>query len=64
MTDHDQDTPVWGAPAIARVINKTTDATEHMLAKGKIDASKVGKMWVSTPRRLLASLAKPVERAD
>jgi hypothetical protein len=35
-----------------------------MLAKGKIDASKVGKMWVSTPRRLLASLAKPVERAD
>ena len=63
MTDNDPDKPVWGAPNIAKVINKTTDATEHLLAKGHVDASKVGKIWVSTPRRLLASLSKPVERA-
>jgi len=58
----DLDTPIWGAPAIAKVINKSTDATEHILAKGQVDASKVGKNWVSTKRRLYASLSKPVER--
>ena len=54
------DVPSWGASAIARIINKSTDATEHMLTKGLLDASKAGKkQWVSTPRRLLASLSKP-----
>jgi hypothetical protein len=62
MKEADLDRPRWGAPAIAKVINKSTDATEHMLTKGLIDARKVGGRWVSTPRRLLASLSKPVER--
>ena len=63
MTDDDADKPVWGAPNIAKVINKSTDATEHLLAKRRVDASKVGKIWMSTRRRLYASLSKPVDRA-
>lgn len=63
MTDNnDLDKPVWGAPEIAQVINKTVDATEHMLAKGLLDASKCGKIWVTSRRRLLASLNRPFER--
>ncbi|HTM72237.1 MAG TPA: hypothetical protein VL198_03315 [Pseudolabrys sp.] len=61
MTAEEFDRPIWGAPAIAKIINKSTDATEHMLIKGQLDASKVGGKWVSTPRRLMASLSKPFE---
>ena len=50
--DDDLDTPVWGAKNIAAIINKPTGSTFHLLEDGRIDADKVGKQWVSTPRRL------------
>jgi hypothetical protein len=51
------DRPVWGAEAIGRVINRSTSETFHLLNKKRVDASKIGKIWTSTPRRLLNSLA-------
>ena len=50
----DLDTPVWGAAAIARVINRTERQAFHLLERGHLPADKVGKLWVSTPRKLLA----------
>jgi hypothetical protein len=46
------DKPVWGAKDIGTIINKPTGATFHLLEAGLIDADKIGKRWVSTPRRL------------
>lgn len=50
------DTPIWGARAIGAVLNLTERQAWHQLEKRKLDAKKVGKTWVSTPRRLLASI--------
>jgi hypothetical protein len=52
----DLDRPVWGAEAIGRSINRTEGQAFHLLNHGLVDADKVGGRWVSTPRRLLASL--------
>jgi hypothetical protein len=45
---------VWGAHAIARVIDRSESKTNYLLKKGLLDADKRGKAWVSTPRRLLS----------
>jgi hypothetical protein len=52
------DTPVWGAAAIGRVIGRSERQTFHLLERGHLDASKVGGLWVSTPRRLLNGIAE------
>jgi hypothetical protein len=60
MTDDYLDQPLLGAEQIGRVarfvdekgrvdLNKTYRA----LALGFLDASRLGKMWASTPRRIL-----------
>jgi hypothetical protein len=48
----DLDTPVWGAAAIAEIIRKTETQTNYLLIKRRIDATKVGRLWVTTRRRL------------
>ena len=53
----DDDTPIWGAEAIAHEINKPVRATYHLLEQGLLPAKKVGGSWVSTPRRLQAGIA-------
>jgi hypothetical protein len=47
------DTPVYGAGPIGRVVNRTERQTYGDLEAGRLDADKFGKLWVSTPRRLL-----------
>jgi hypothetical protein len=49
----DLDRPVWGAKAIAEVVNRTERQTSYLLEKKLLPATKVGKLWTSTPRRLL-----------
>ena len=56
----DLDLPVYGARAIALVLNLRRDNGEpnerrafYMLEKGYVDADKIGETWTSTPRRLL-----------
>ncbi|MGC1178449.1 MAG: hypothetical protein WA884_05365 [Methyloceanibacter sp.] len=54
--DAAMDKPVWGAKGIAPVIKRGERQTFHLLESGLLDASKVGKQWVSTPRPLLRSV--------
>jgi hypothetical protein len=56
--DPNPDRILWGAPAIAKEINATLSQTYHYLESGVLDASKAGKKWVSTPRRLRKSLGE------
>jgi len=51
--DENQDTPIWGAAAIGRVIGRNERQTFYLLSTNRIDADKLGDQWVSTPRRLL-----------
>jgi hypothetical protein len=56
----DLDRPVQGAKQIARVLdlkdedgNLDVRRTFYVLEKGYVDADKWGRIWTSTPRRLL-----------
>jgi len=58
---HDLDMPIWGARAIALaagIVDKRgkprVRAAYHLLERGLLPASKVGKSYTSTPRRLRA----------
>jgi hypothetical protein len=59
--DDDLDRPVYGVREIARVLNLIDDRGEpderrayYALEQGYADASKLGRVWTSTKRRLLA----------
>jgi hypothetical protein len=65
----DLDKPIWGAANIAPEIGKTITQTNYLLIKGRIDADKIGKLWVTTRRRLRnqfggAASAAPGHRAE
>ena len=49
---HDLATPIWGAREIGAVINRPERKTFYMLENGLLPATKVGKAWVTTKRRL------------
>jgi hypothetical protein len=60
MTDSDLDVPVWGAPAIARILNLLDARGQpdlrrcyYVLEQRYVDATKIGAIWCSTRRRLL-----------
>lgn len=48
----DLDKPIWGVEAIAAAANLTPRQTYHALERGYLPASKAGRKWVTTPRRL------------
>jgi hypothetical protein len=52
----DLDRPVWGAPAIAEIINRSETKTYYLLERGYVPGRKIGKTWTSTPRELLAAV--------
>jgi hypothetical protein len=53
----DLDRPIWGVQAIAAASNMTIRQTYHALERGYIPASKIGRKWFTTPRRLHALFA-------
>jgi hypothetical protein len=55
--DNDLDAPLWGAEPMAPVIGKSVPQTHYLLSKGLLDATKVGRLYVSTKRRLLNQFA-------
>jgi hypothetical protein len=57
QTIEDIDRPIWGVAAIAAVSNLTVRQAYWALEKGHIPASKVGRKWFTTPRRLHARFA-------
>jgi hypothetical protein len=46
------DIPIWGVRAIAAAANLTPRQTYHALERGYLPASKAGRKWVTTSRRL------------
>jgi hypothetical protein len=54
--DIDDDTPLWGADEIGKVINRDTRTVFYLLQRGLIPAKKVGALWVSTRRQLRRAL--------
>jgi hypothetical protein len=50
----DLDRPIWGVEAIAAAANLTPRQAYHALERGYLPASKAGRKWVTTPRRLRA----------
>jgi len=52
LAGDDLDRPIWGAAAIAEEIRKTKSQAFHLLESGHIPATKVGRQWVTTRRRL------------
>jgi hypothetical protein len=51
-TDENLDV-LWGAEAIARVINRTRRQTHHLLNRGAIDAAKkIGGRWCAERNEL------------
>jgi hypothetical protein len=71
MFDEFLDAPIWGARRIAEVLNLRTPDGEpderaafYGLEKGYYDATKVGRLWSSTRRRLLAPHLKGTATAD
>ncbi len=55
--DHREDSPLWGAKAIAEEICRSEQQTYYLLETGKLPARKVGASWVATRRRLRDFLA-------
>lgn len=53
----DLDTPVWGAKSIGAQIGRNERQAFHLLERGLIPAEKIGKIWVTTPRRLRNHIA-------
>jgi hypothetical protein len=50
----DAERPVWGAKAIGEIIGQSERATFHLLAKGRLPATKIGDKYCALPSRLLA----------
>ena len=56
------DRPIYGAKSFAIVLNRTVRQIYDDLENERLDAGKWGKVWVSTPRKLLRQLPLRDER--
>jgi len=52
--EDDLDRPIWGAEAIGKAANLKPRQAYHALEKGYLPASKAGRKWFTTNRRLRA----------
>jgi hypothetical protein len=48
---------LWGAPAIAAAIGKSTRATYHLLEHGRLPAKKIGGQWVMSRAAFMLQLS-------
>jgi hypothetical protein len=56
----ENDDIIWGAPAIAREINRDKRSTYYLLEKGYLPARKNGRLWSASRRKLRAHLSGAV----
>jgi hypothetical protein len=54
------DQPLHGAKAIGecRYVQRNEEQTAYLLRKGLLDATKRGRLWITTPRRLRDQLRR------
>lgn len=64
MSDADLDSAVWGGVDIAKLANLFKDdgtpddrKAYYLLERGLLDGTKLGRLWVSTPRRIRKAFA-------
>jgi hypothetical protein len=57
----DVDTPVWGAAAIGKIINRSPRQANYLLETGRLPAKKIGDQWVGGARRLLQSVLEGID---
>jgi hypothetical protein len=48
----DLDRPIYGGGPISRAIDRTPRQTYWALEQGHLPATKLGRLWVTTPRRI------------
>jgi hypothetical protein len=49
---------IWGAEAIAKIINRTPRQTFALLDAGLLPAKKIGGRWMATRENLIAFLSE------
>lgn len=49
---------IWGAEAIAQIINRTPRQTFALLDAGLLPAKKIGGRWMATRENLIAFLSE------
>ena len=54
--DADPDRPLWGAAEMAPVLKRTKREVYYLIKTNQLDVTQKGVLYVSTARRLLASL--------
>lgn len=54
------DLPLQGAKAIGecRYVQKNEEQTLYLLRNGRLDATRRGRLWITTPRRLRDQLRR------
>ena len=60
----DQDEWIWGAAAIAPLINQTRRQTEHLLQTGRLPAAKLNSKWCTTRRKLREYVDRVMNTGD
>jgi hypothetical protein len=58
------DDPVWGCKAIGAEVGRTAEQANHLCRVGALPVVKVGRAYVSTPRRLRAAVGLDVRQPD
>ena len=62
---HDDDSPVWGAAAIGKLIGRNPRQCFYLLERGIIPAKKVGNLWVTSKRMALSAVLPAIDtRSD
>jgi hypothetical protein len=54
----ESDRVLWGAEKIAAHVDLPVRSALHLLSKGKLPGTKIGKLWTSTTRRLDRALGR------
>jgi hypothetical protein len=63
--DDDLDAFIWGARSIGALIGRSERATFRLLEQGALPATKFGRQWATTKRRILDAMVTPrVEAAE
>ena len=61
---HDDDSPVWGAVNIGKLIGRNKRQTFYLLENGFIPAKKVGNLWVTSKRMVLSAVLPAIDTAE
>ena len=59
--ENGDDTPIWGAVNIGKLIGRNKRQSFYLLEQGLIPAKKVGNLWVTTRRAALSAVLPAID---